>query len=92
MAWAEVAGLALLDCGLSFQTMIHSMTWLNPWHLSRAAAALHAGGVIAYATEAVFGLGCDPADEAALARVLDLKRRPAHKGLILNKHRLSVDY
>lgn len=59
------------------------MTWLNPWHLSRAAEAIHGGGVIAYATEAVFGLGCDPADEAALAHLLALKVRPPEKGLIL---------
>ncbi|MDD5391850.1 MAG: L-threonylcarbamoyladenylate synthase [Thiothrix sp.] len=50
------------------------------------AAALHAiccGGVIAYPTEAVYGLGCNPADLLAVQRILDLKQRPAHKGLIL---------
>lgn len=59
------------------------MTWLNPWHLKLAAAALQDGGVVAYATEAVFGLGCDPQDAAAVLRVLELKQRPARKGLIL---------
>ncbi len=49
----------------------------------RAARTLAAGGVIAYPTEAVFGLGCDPDDPAAVARLLRIKRRPAHKGLIL---------
>lgn len=52
-------------------------------HINRATAALHSGGVIAYPTEAVWGLGCDPADELAVQRLLDLKIRPRHKGLIL---------
>ncbi len=53
------------------------------WHLREAVRILHAGGVIAYPTEAVYGLGCDPQDAAAVERVLKLKRRPVEKGLIL---------
>ena len=45
--------------------------------------AVQRGGVIAYPTEAVYGLGCDPAKLAAVQRVLTLKQRPAHKGWIL---------
>jgi L-threonylcarbamoyladenylate synthase len=41
------------------------------------------GGVIAYPTEAVYGLGCDPRDERAVRRILALKSRPPEKGLIL---------
>lgn len=41
------------------------------------------GGLVAYPTEAVYGLGCDPENEAAVKRLLALKNRPAHKGLIL---------
>lgn len=41
------------------------------------------GGVIAYPTESCFGLGCDPRNRRALGRVLQLKRRVAHKGLIV---------
>ena len=48
-----------------------------------AAATLRAGGVIAYPTEAVWGLGCDPRDEAATLRLLALKVRDVDKGLIL---------
>ncbi len=51
--------------------------------LRAAARAVRAGGIIAYPTEAVFGLGCDPRDERAVLRLLALKRRPARKGLIL---------
>jgi len=42
-----------------------------------------AGGIIAYPTEAVFGLGCDPDNEQALKCLLKLKQRSADKGLIL---------
>lgn len=51
--------------------------------LPDAIAALHRGGVIAYPTEAVWGLGCDPFDEAAVRRLLALKQREVAKGLIL---------
>ena len=48
-----------------------------------AASLLRRGGVIAYPTEAVWGLGCDPFDEAAVTHLLALKQRPVDKGLIL---------
>lgn len=48
-----------------------------------AQRALRAGGVIAYPTEAVWGMGCDPGNEAALQKLLALKHRDADKGLIL---------
>lgn len=51
--------------------------------LDEAVACLKAGGVIAYPTEAVFGLGCSPLDEKAVMKVLALKSRPVEKGLIL---------
>lgn len=51
--------------------------------LDRVIAAVRAGGVIAYPTEAVWGLGCDPFDQAAVTRLLQLKQRPVDKGLIL---------
>ena len=47
------------------------------------AAIIREGGVIAYPTEAVWGLGCDPFNEAAVRRILTLKSRPESKGLIL---------
>lgn len=39
--------------------------------------------VVAYPTEAVFGLGCNPHSEEAVRRLLCLKQRPEEKGLIL---------
>ena len=49
----------------------------------RAAAVLHAGGVIAYPTEGVYGFGCRPDDWPAVQRLLRLKNRPVSAGLIL---------
>jgi L-threonylcarbamoyladenylate synthase len=51
--------------------------------LALAAAALRRGGIIAYATESCFGLGCDPQNRAVVLRLLRLKRRALTKGLIL---------
>lgn len=51
--------------------------------LMQAARAIKRGGVVAYATEYCFGLGCDPMNRAAVLRLLRLKRRPVQKGLIL---------
>lgn len=48
-----------------------------------ASEILNAGGVIAYPTEAVWGLGCDPENEAAVHRILEIKQRDVSKGLIL---------
>lgn len=38
---------------------------------------------MAYPTEAVYGLGCDPENEHAVMQLLKLKHRPVEKGLIL---------
>ncbi|TWT22691.1 tRNA threonylcarbamoyladenosine biosynthesis protein RimN [Luteimonas marina] len=51
--------------------------------ITDAIAILHRGGLLAYPTEGVWGLGCDPFDEAAVLRLLALKQRPVDKGLIL---------
>ena len=50
---------------------------------TNAVTAFNKGGIIAYPTEAVFGLGCDPDNDEALKCLLQLKNRPAEKGLIL---------
>jgi len=51
--------------------------------IRQAATVVGSGGIIAYPTEAVFGLGCDPRDRRAVGRLLAIKHRPEHKGLIL---------
>lgn len=51
--------------------------------LNRVRAHLKRGGVIAYPTESCYGLGCDPRNRRAVMKLLRLKGRPQHKGLIL---------
>ncbi len=53
------------------------------FRIKLAAQMMRAGGVIAYPTEAVWGLGCDPNNATAVLRLLALKRRDPAKGLIL---------
>lgn len=53
------------------------------WRLQTARERLSVGAVLAYPTEAVWGLGCDPFNREAVEQLLKLKRRPMHKGLIL---------
>ncbi|MGB4246607.1 MAG: Sua5/YciO/YrdC/YwlC family protein [Pseudohongiellaceae bacterium] len=53
------------------------------WQVRQAANRLLNGEVLAYPTEAVWGLGCDPENESATMRLLAIKNRPVHKGLIL---------
>jgi L-threonylcarbamoyladenylate synthase len=50
---------------------------------TQASDVLLGGGVIAYPTEGVFGLGCLPDDVDAVARILRIKQRSLAKGLIL---------
>ena len=45
--------------------------------------ALISGNVIAYPTEGVFGVGCDPDNDEAINKLLDVKKRAVEKGLIL---------
>lgn len=58
------------------------------------ADIIRQGGLIAYPTEAVFGLGCDPRNQAAVQRLLFIKQRSIEKGLIViaAQHSQLSDY
>lgn len=56
---------------------------LQPHEIDIAVAELKQGKVIAYPTEAVFGLGCDPDNIDAVSRILQIKHRALSKGFIL---------
>ncbi|MGF1704267.1 L-threonylcarbamoyladenylate synthase [Enterovibrio baiacu] len=51
--------------------------------VEQCVKALSQGGVIAYPTEGVFGVGCDPDNAQAIQALLDVKERDRAKGLIL---------
>lgn len=57
--------------------------------IPQAVAVLRRGGVIAYPTEGVWGLGCDPFDATAVRRLLAIKQREEWKGLIVIAASLS---
>lgn len=50
--------------------------------VERAAAVVRRGGVLVYPTETVYGIGCDPADPAAVARVRAIKGRDAGRPML----------
>ncbi len=56
---------------------------MNLQRLHAVARTVRTGGIVAYPTEAVYGLGCDPRNKRAVQRLLVLKRRSIRKGLIL---------
>jgi L-threonylcarbamoyladenylate synthase len=56
---------------------------MNNWHIREAVRQLAAGGIIAYPTETVYGLGCNPWDGGAVLRLLELKQRRLEQGVIL---------
>lgn len=51
--------------------------------VSAAVSVLQAGGVIAYPTETIPGLGCLATNENAIRKILQIKQRPDSKGLII---------
>lgn len=55
----------------------------KPLVIQQASHCLKQGGIIAYPTESLFGLGCDPFNQQSVMRLLELKKRPIEKGLIL---------
>ena len=56
---------------------------MSNWKIRQAVSALNKGKVIAYPTEAVYGLGCNPWHEYAVYSLLNIKNRSWQKGLIL---------
>lgn len=68
------------------------MTTLSPWarllpatpdNIKVAAAILRTGGLVAFPTETLYGLGADARNESAVLNVFKAKARPADKALIV---------
>jgi L-threonylcarbamoyladenylate synthase len=68
--------------------MIAKGKFLSSPFIRSISLHLKRGGLIAYPTESCYGLGCDPDNRKAVLRLLKLKQRPQHKGLIL----IASDY
>jgi len=56
---------------------------MNDSIFKRACKTVKQGGVIAYPTEGVYGIGCDPYQQIAIARILSMKKRSIDKGFIV---------
>lgn len=51
--------------------------------IEQCLLVLHAGGIILFPTDTIWGLGCDATDPLAVEKLFALKRRPPEKGLVL---------
>lgn len=60
--------------------------------LKRAVEILRKGGIVAFPTETVYGLGCDAFNEEAVERLYEIKRRPKNKPLIVGVGRIEDIY
>jgi L-threonylcarbamoyladenylate synthase len=70
----------------------------DPAAIARAAGILRAGGLVAFPTETVYGLGANALDESAVGRIFAAKGRPADNPVIVHAHdveaarRLTADW
>lgn len=62
---------------------LSSMTPLSTQSAAQAALWLKQGQLLAYPTESVWGIGCDPFNQHAVQQLLTLKQRPINKGMIV---------
>jgi len=58
--------------------------------MANAAAHLLAGGLVAFPTETVYGLGADALNKQAVARIYEAKGRPADHPLIVHLHSMQA--
>lgn len=58
--------------------------------LQRAASSLLEGNLVAFPTETVYGLGADASNKQAVARIYEVKGRPADHPLIVHIHSMQV--
>lgn len=56
----------------------------NENYVTRAAQAIQAGSLVAFPTETVYGLGADATNDAAVACIFDVKKRPYFNPLIVH--------
>lgn len=60
-----------------------SIITLTTDSVSQASQWLRAGKLLAYPTESVWGIGCDPFNQLAVQQLLAIKQRPIDKGMIV---------
>ena len=63
--------------------MSGSSSFVDKSDLQAALETLKAGGLILYPTDTIWGIGCDATNEAAVAKIMELKNRSAEKSMIV---------
>ena len=58
----------------------------------QAADVMRQGGLVVYPTDTVYGLGCNPMDEAAIRRIYEVKGRPDEKAIIWLVRDVELNY
>jgi L-threonylcarbamoyladenylate synthase len=74
---------------LTTETLVVDPAAPEPEAIARAAACLRAGGLVAFPTETVYGLGAHALDAAAVRRIFEAKERPAEDPLIVHVARVE---
>ena len=74
---------------LTLDTVVYKVDPLNPDDevISRCAEVILQGGLVAFPTETVYGIGGNGLDPAAVARIFEVKGRPQDNPLILHVSR-----
>lgn len=73
----------LAKAGVKEPSVTEDRAGIDGFHVRQAVRHLRRGGVVAHATEGVWGLACNPFDRNAVGRILALKGRSPRKGLIV---------
>jgi L-threonylcarbamoyladenylate synthase len=82
----EIANCELQNANCKMKTDILAVdpNLIAPDAITRAAEVLRQGGLVAFPTETVYGLGANALDAAAVARIFEAKGRPANNPLIVH--------
>jgi len=86
---AKMAHTPTIPCGQGTVAVMTEVIRVDPVRpnqddIARAAACLRAGGLVAFPTETVYGLGAHALDRAAVRRLFDAKGRPPNDPLIVH--------
>ncbi|HEY7547218.1 MAG TPA: L-threonylcarbamoyladenylate synthase, partial [Blastocatellia bacterium] len=78
--------LSPVPCPLSPMTLIVKLDPDNPQPeaIHQAASIIRRGGLVAFPTETVYGLGADALNAEAIKRIFEVKGRPSDNPLIVH--------
>jgi L-threonylcarbamoyladenylate synthase len=86
---ASIAEQPVAGAGLAEPPAPTNMVSADDASVARAVELLRGGGVVAFPTETVYGLGADALNEAAVARIFRIKGRPLDHPVIVHLARAA---